>query len=125
MVTRVTFTLDPVDVSLLDRLAAVQGMNRSEQMRTLMAELRPMIRQMVETFESALRQRDEFMALVSQAEGVGLSELLPEVERVQNSIMGAMARLEGALAVREAADDPRPSNHGGHTPNPSPEDVPE
>jgi hypothetical protein len=124
MITRVTVTLDSVDVDLLDRLAKVQGLNRSEQVRQLLAEMRPMVRQMVETFESALRSRDEFMALVAEGEATGLTELLPEVERVQNSVLGAMARLEGALAVRESAD-PRPSNHGGQELTPPPPGTPE
>ena len=120
MITRVTLTLDPVDVDLLDRLASMQGINRSEQMRQILAESRPMLRQTVETLEAALRQRDEFMRLVSEAESAGLAELLPEVRKVQNTIMGSLARLEGALAAHEALEDPRPSNHGGHTPTPPP-----
>ena len=121
MITRVSLTLDPVDVDLLDRLARAQGINRSEQVRQILAESRPMLRQTVETLEAALRQRDEFLQAIAEAEAAGLSELIPEVQRVQDSILGALARLEGAMAAHEARDDPRASNHGGHTPTPPPE----
>lgn len=119
MVTRITLSLDPVDVDLIDRLAALQQLNRSEQMREFLALLRPTIRQTVETLEAALRSRDELMEIISAAELAGLDDLLPEVERVQASVLGAMSRIEGALAVAESRD-PRPSNHGGHTPTPPP-----
>lgn len=124
MVTRVTLTLDPVDVELIDRLAALQGINRSEQMREFLANARPMIRQTVETLEAALRSRDDLLVTIGEASLAGLAELMPEVERVQDSVLGAMSRLEGGLAAAQARD-PRPSNHGGHTPTPSPEDVQE
>lgn len=124
MITRVTLALDPVDVDLIDRLARVQGLNRSEQVRELLGELRPTLRQAVETLEAALRQRDEFLALVAEGEVVGLAELLPEVNRVHDTVVGAMARLEGALAVRAAAD-PRLSNHGGQVSTPEAEDTTE
>lgn len=119
MITRVTLSLDPVDVELIDRLAALMGSNRSEQMRTFLAELRPTLRQTVETLEAALRQRDDLLRVVGEADVLGLQDLLPEVERVQNAVLGAMARLEGKMAAAEVAD-PRPSNHGGHTPTPPP-----
>lgn len=120
MVIRVTLSLDPVDVDLVDRLAALQGSNRSEQIRIFLGEARPMLRQTVEMLEAALRQRDQLTAVFSEAQITGFSALLPEVERVQDAVLGSMSRLEGALAAHEAAD-PRPSNHGGHTPNPSPD----
>lgn len=122
MVTRVTLTLDPVDVELIDRLAALQGINRSEQMREFLASARPMIRQTVETLEAALRTRDDLLVTIGEASLAGLSELIPEIERVQGAVLGSMSRLEGALAVRESRD-PRSSNHGGHTPTPSPEET--
>lgn len=117
MVTRVTLTLDPVDVTLIDRLAALQGINRSEQVRELLANARPMLRQTVETLEAALRQRDQLLQSFADAELVGLSALGEELERVQGAVLGSMARIEGALAVQESRD-PRGSNHGGHTPTP-------
>lgn len=124
MVTRVTLTLDPVDVELIDRLAALQGINRSEQMREFLASARPMIRQTVETLEAALRTRDDLLVTIGEAHLAALPELVREVENVQNAALGSMSRLEGALAAAQSRD-PRPSNHGGHTPTPSPEDVQE
>ena len=124
MVIRVTLTLDPVEVALIDRLASLEGSNRSQVMRMFLGEARPMLRQTVEVLEAALRQRDDLLSLVGQASIAGLEGLLPEVEKVQNAVLGSMARLEGALAVHEASD-PRPSNHGGHTPTPPPTDTPE
>lgn len=124
MVIRVTLSLDPVDVELIDRLAALTGSNRSEQMRVFLAELRPMLRQTVETLEAALRQRDDLLRVVGEADVLGLQGLLPEVEKVQNSVLGAMSRLEGKMAAAETAD-PRPSNHGGHTPHPLTPPTPE
>lgn len=117
MVIRVTLSLDPVDVDLLDRLAALQNSNRSAQVRQFLEQARPAIKQTVEMLEGAQRQRDELLRLWGEAEVVGLEELLPEVERVQGAVLGAMSRLEGALAAHEASD-PRSSNHGGHTPTP-------
>lgn len=125
MITRVSLSLDPVDVDLLDRLARAQGINRSEQVRQILAESRPMLRQTVETLEAALRQRDEFLQTIAEAEAAGLAELIPEVRRVQDSIVGSLSRLEGALAAHEALADPRASNHGGHTPTPPPEKTTE
>lgn len=124
MLTRITLTLDPVDVALIDRLAALQDLNRSEQIRQFLGQARPMIRQTVEVLEAALRSRDEFLDVWSQAELTGLQDLMPEVEKVQSSVIGSLSRLEGGLAA-QAALDPRPSNHGGHTSNPPPEKTPE
>lgn len=116
---RVTVALDPVDVDLLDRLAELEGSNRSAELRQILGTLRPTIRQVVEALEGALRTRDAFTEAAGAAAAAELLELLPEVERVQNAMLGSLARLEGAAAARAAlaADqDPRPSNHGGHTP---------
>lgn len=117
MVIRVTLSLDPIDVDLVDRLATLTGSNRSEQIRQFLGEARPVLRQTVEILESALRQRDQLSAVFSEAQIAGFSALLPEIERVQDAVVGSMSRIEGALAAHEAAD-PRLSNHGGHTPNP-------
>lgn len=121
--TRVTVTLDAVDVALLDRLAQLEGLNRSAELRQLLQQLRPMLRATVEAFEGAVAARAR---LTEAAAGATLAEfeaMLPEVEKLQNAYMGAMARLEGAAAASEH-EDPRPSNHGGHTPTPTPTEEP-
>lgn len=116
---RVTLSLDPVDVALIDRLAELEGSNRSAELRSMLGQLRPMLRQIVEALEAAMRTRDEFALEAGKAALGEFAELLPEVDRVQNAMLGALARLEGSAAARavsETDQDPRPSNHGGHTP---------
>lgn len=117
---RVSLTLDPVDVDLLDRLGRLEGLNRSAELRGVLSQLRPMLRQTVEAFEAAASARDMLTAEAAQVKVSELEQLLPEVQRVQDAYLGFMARLEGESAAAEAAD-PRRSNHGGHTPTPTPQ----
>lgn len=117
-VVRVTVTLEPTDVDLLDRLAACVGSNRSAELRSMLLQLRPLLVQAVATLEAAQRSRTDFEAAIAAA---GLPEdlevLLPEVERLQAAVLGSLARLEGAATAKASQPgDPRPSNHGGHTP---------
>lgn len=118
---RVSLTLDPIDVDLLDRLGKLEGLNRSAELRGMLAQLRPMLRQTVEAFEAASAARDMLTAEAAEVKVSELEQLLPEVQRVQDAYLGFMARLEGESAAASAAEglDPRPSNHGGHTPNPT------
>jgi len=109
---RVTMTLDPIDVDLLDRLAVIEGSNRSAELRSILVHLRPVVQATVAAFEAALRTRTELGVAAAQASVLELQELVPEVERLQAFMVGSMARLEGAAA----AQGPRSSNHGGHTP---------
>ena len=111
--TRVTLTLDPVDVDLLDRLALLEGANRSLEMRRILEHLRPMLLATVEAFEAALEQRDKFDAAAASAAVSGLEELLPEVEEMSRRYIGALSRLEGAAAV--AAGDDAPASNTGAT----------
>lgn len=113
---RVTLALDPVDVDLLDRLATLEGSNRSAELRSMLLDLRPMLQQVVEALEAALRTRDEFSQAAGAVAAAELLELVPEVQRLQNVMLGSLARMEGAAAVRaqQHPSDPRPSNHGGH-----------
>lgn len=117
-VTRVTVALDPADVDLLDRLAALEGSNRSAELRQVLAALRPQLRALIEAMEGALRARDDLVVAAAQASASELAELMPELDRIQNAMLGAFARLEGAAAARAARDDEEPpsSNHGGYTP---------
>jgi hypothetical protein len=118
---RVSLTLDPIDVDLLDRLGRLEGLNRSAELRSMLSQLRPMLRQTVEAFEAASAARDMLTAEASHAQVSQLEALLPEVQRVQDAYLGFMARLEGESAAAEASEglDPRRSNHGGHTPTPT------
>lgn len=108
---RTSLTLDSVDVDLLDRLARLEGQNRSQEMRGILAQLRPVLLATVEAFEAALAQRDKFDQVAATAAIQGLEELLPEVEEMARRYMGAMSRLEGSAAAAEAADAPA-SNTG-------------
>lgn len=108
---RVSLSLDPIDVDLLDRLGKLEGRNRSAEVRDILQQFRPMLRATVEAFEAAHNQRlalDDAMAraAVNQMEAV-----LPEIEQVQNAFLGALARIEGAAAAKAAEDAPA-SNTG-------------
>lgn len=127
---RVSLTLDPVDVGLLDRMSALDGRNRSAQLRDVLAQLRPMLEQTVSAFEAAAAARDRLAVQSASVQVSQLEALLPEAQRVQEAYMGLMARLEGESAAAAAELDPRPSNHGGHTPTPpaplgAPNEAPE
>ena len=107
---RVTVTLEPIDVQLLDRLAKLEGSNRSAQLRSLLVQVRPMISQLVQMFEGVLAQRetlDEALknATVSEIEAIG-----PELEEISKRFMGAVAKLEGTQAA--AGGDAPASNTG-------------
>lgn len=113
---RVTVTLDPIDVALLDRLASLEGLNRSAELRSLLVQIRPMIRQTVEAFEAANRSRDTLSAAAAGASISAMQELLPEAERLQNAYLGVLARLEGLAAVSGIEnDDEAPASNTGAT----------
>lgn len=124
VITRVTLSLDSEDVELLDRLAVLRALNRSEQFREILARARPMLRQTVEVLEGALEQRDAWLNTFTEVDVLGMEDLMEEVDRVQNAVLGSMSRIEGAAAAREASD-PRASNHGGQVPNPPTEESTE
>lgn len=118
-VARVTVALDPEDVDLLDRLARLEGKNRSHELRGILREARPVLTATVEAFEAALRGRDQLDELARSGLISELESALPEIEAMQRAYLGAMSRLEGQAAAKDDSD-PRPSNHGGHTPTPPP-----
>lgn len=124
-VARVTVALDPIDVDLLDRLAKAEASNRSAELRSILAQLRPMLLATVEAFEAALAQRQAFDELAVAQTAAELEALVPELERIQGAYLGAMARIEGRAAAAEADADPRAGNHGGHTPTPTPDPAAE
>ncbi|MGZ0214359.1 MAG: hypothetical protein ACKVI4_17905 [Actinomycetales bacterium] len=115
----ITVTLDPVDLDLLDRLAKLEGKNRSQELRGMLEGMRPMLTATVEALEAALRQRDAFDQATSALVLSEFGELLPELENLNRQYLGAMSRIEGSEAVKRS-QNPRPSNHGGHTPTPTP-----
>ena len=114
-VVRITLTLDPIDVDLLDRLARLEGMNRSQELRGMLLQMRPMLQATVESFEASLAQRDAFDQKAAEMTISGLEDLLPEVEALSRQFMGAMARIEGKGAAREAANGEAPGSNTGAT----------
>lgn len=116
-IARITVSIDPIDVELLDRLAKLEGQNRSQELRGILREVRPMLTATVEAFEAALEQRDKFTRAAADAAVTGLEALMPEVERLQSAYLGAIARLEGDAAARRAADegDDAPASNTGAT----------
>ena len=117
---RVTMTLDPVDVDLLDRLGVLEGRNRSEELRSILEQCRPMLAATVSAFEAARDQRDAFDLAAQELAVQGLLVALPEIEKLSQQYMGAMARIEGAgtaaaAAAAAAADDEAPDSNTGAT----------
>lgn len=118
--SRVTVTLDPIDVDLLDRLGRLEGRNRSAELRSILAQMRPMIRQTVEAFEAASKARDMLTDQAKTSTVSQLETLLPEAQRVQDAYLGFLARLEGAATVAGiefplSDDDDAPASNTGAT----------
>lgn len=113
---RVTVTLHPEDVDLLDRLGALEGSNRSAQLRSVLEQLRPVLTATVAAFEAAQNQRQAFDNAAALVEVSKLQQLIPEAQRLNDAFLGAISRVEGMMAADSA--DPRPSNTGvtPHTP---------
>jgi hypothetical protein len=114
-IARITVSIDPIDVELLDRLAALEGLNRSAELRGILREVRPMLMATVEAFESALAQRDEFTKAAANAAVVGLESLMPELQRLQEAYLGAMSRVEGEAAAARAAAGDEPETPASNT----------
>ena len=117
---RVTMTLDPVDVDLLDRLGALEGRNRSEELRSILEQCRPLLAATVSAFEAARDQREAFDQAAQELAVQGLLVALPEIEKLTEQYMGAMSRIEGAsaaaaAAASAAADDEAPDSNTGAT----------
>ena len=99
---RVSLTLDPIDVDLLDRLAKVEGRNRSAEVRDILEQFRPMLSATVEAFEQAIKHRVQLDDAMAQAAIEQMEAVMPEVEKMQNVFLGALSRLEGAAAAKSA-----------------------
>lgn len=110
---RVTVTLHSEDVDLLDRLGALEGSNRSAQLRSVLEQLRPVLSATVGAFEAAQKQRQAFDSAAALVEISKLQQLIPEAERLNNAFLGAISRVEG-LAAQD--DQEPPSSNTGVTP---------
>lgn len=102
---RVTVTLDPIDVELLDRLAFHEGKNRSQELRGMLVQARPMLKQLVATFDEASRHREALDQAMLNATVSELETIMPEVEEIGRRFMGAMAKLEGHAAASAPASN--------------------
>ena len=114
---RVSLTLDPIDVDLLDRLTALGGGNRSEQIRAVLVQVRPAFRSLLAAFEAVRDEKQAFdQVAASIAETGGLAELVDEAERLQLAFLGSTSRLEGLAAFTKKP----PSSNTGVTPGTPP-----
>lgn len=104
--TRVTLTLEQQDVDLIDRLAALEGANRSAEFRGLLEQLRPAIKQTVEALEAAAEVRKALDAEVGQAAIGELAAIVPEMEALQDMYLKIMAKLQAEAAAATAPTFP-------------------
>lgn len=98
---RVTVTLEPDQVRLLDRMAKVQQSSRSAELRSIIEAARPTLESVVQAFEGFVTQQGRMDEAIRTASERELAALLPELERIQSTFLGVMARLEGAAAVAD------------------------
>lgn len=100
---RVTVTLPGIDVDLLDRLATLEGLNCSAELRVMLAQLRPMLRATVEAFEAAAAQRDKLTDASGAVEHIErLLGMAGDVEKMQDEYLGTMGRIEAAASSHAA-----------------------
>lgn len=111
-IVRFTASVEPEDLDLLDRLAKLGDSNRSAQLRMLLESMRPTLTATVNALEAAQRAKESFLEQAGEIALDELTEVLPEIEKVRKSMLGAMARLEGL-----ATANPRLGNHGGQNDN--------
>jgi hypothetical protein len=108
---RVTLTLPPEDVHLLDRLAHFEGSNRSAEIRGLLLQVRPMLQQLVQTFTVAEQQRENLDQALLNATVSDMQAILPEAEDLNRRFIGMVAKFEGAATARRDGEAPA-SNTG-------------
>jgi ABC-type transporter Mla subunit MlaD len=105
-VKRVTVSLEPKHVDILDRLSRLDDSNRSEQLRQILNSLFPVLEATVTAFEAAEAQKNAFEAQYADLAVSDLQALIPELEKMQKAYLGAMSRLEGHLAGTEPGENP-------------------
>jgi hypothetical protein len=108
---RVTVTLDPEDVRLLDALARFEGQNRSAELRGLLFQARPIMQQLVATFSTAEEQRASLDQALLNATLSDLVAVQPEAEEISRRMLGMLAKLEG-IQASSSGDDAPASNTG-------------
>lgn len=95
---RVTVTLEPRDVELLDKLAKFEGTNRSAELRGMLAQVRPLVGEVVRVYEEAERHRELLDQALVNASISELEVIKPEMEEISNRFLGALAKFEGHIA---------------------------
>lgn len=102
--TRITVTLQPEHVELLDRMARVKQSSRSAELRGLIEAAQPIMLSVVSAFEAAIGQQQLMDEAIRTASEQEVSALLPELQRLEQTFLGVMSRLEGAAASAPASN---------------------
>jgi len=102
---RVTVTLEPIDVQLLDALARFEGQNRSAELRGLLVQVRPIMQQLVSTFTAAEKQRGQLNLAMANASVSDLESITAEAEEVGKKMLAMFAALEGAATANAPASN--------------------
>lgn len=116
---RVSLTLDPQDVELLDALARVESSNRSHVVRSLLAEVRPMLRETVAAFERAHASREGLGEAAARRALAELQALAQEAGKIGDRALQSMRSV-----VSDEPANPRPVIRGSATPSPHLSPVP-
>lgn len=102
---RITVTMTAEQVDLLDKLAAMEGTSRSEELRGLVQQGVPMMREIVRVFESVSSRRRDLDAAIATATRSEIQAVMPELEAISDRFLGLLARLEGASAASAPASN--------------------
>lgn len=106
---RISVVVDPEDLELFNRMADLQGLTLSSFIRMWMHQSAPMIRQIVETLETAQAGNPAsallgFSAMMGQQfhqEQLGLMELVDRVKDTQNPPTESPIMTQGAKPKRK------------------------
>jgi len=99
---RVTLTLDPADVEMLDKLAELEGSSRSAEVRSMLAALRPSIRAVIAAIDAASVARSELTEAAARTGAEELERLMPKLGELQGQVLGALAQIEMTAASQAA-----------------------
>ena len=102
---RVTLSLDPADVEMLDKLAELEGTSRSAEVRNFLAALRPSMRGVIQAMEAARLSRSALTVAAAQQGANDLERLMPKLAELQGAVLGALAQIE-VTAISEQASIP-------------------
>jgi hypothetical protein len=112
---RITVSLSTDGYESLRRIAALSGESMSATVAGLVDAVAPALSRSADLFEAAQRSTAETRATLAKAAEVADGSVRPHLQTAMRAYREAMASLEDVVTD---APDPRPSNHGGHTPTP-------